>query len=231
MAYFDTWIVIFPEELRSDGLASVPTDKRRSFVLGATWSKIINPRLQTALLGEVVVQQGLLSTPFHRVYIPGDSLPRIETLPGWKVKVPLAARISYFPLDWLLLRGYYRFYYDSFDLLAQTASLEVPIKIGTAWSVYPFYRLHVQRASRYFAPYQQHDPQAEFYTSDYDLSAFQSHKLGIGLGINPLFGFLRFQASSQRVLMLKGIDLRGAWYQRSDGLQAWTASLALNWRL
>ncbi|MEM9984820.1 MAG: DUF3570 domain-containing protein [Bacteroidota bacterium] len=231
MAYFDTWIVIFPEELRSDGLASVSTDKRRSFVLGATWSKIINPRLQTALLGEVVVQQGLLSTPFHRVYIPGDSLPRIETLPGWKVKVPLAARISYFPLDWLLLRGYYRFYYDSFDLLAQTASLEVPMKIGTAWSVYPFYRLHVQRAARYFAPYLQHDPQAEFYTSDYDLSAFQSHKLGVGLGINPLFGFLRFQTSPRRIMMLRGIDLRGAWYQRSDGLQAWTASLALNWRM
>jgi len=229
--FMDTWIVIFPEELRPPGLVSVPTDKRRTLVLGATYSQVINRKLQASLLGEVVLQQGLLSTPFHRVYIPGDSLPRIETLPGWRVKIPLAARMSYFPVDWLVVRGYYRFYYDSFDLLSHTASIELPLKLGNAISLYPFYRFHTQKAARYFAPFMGHDPAAVFYTSDFDLSAFQSHKLGGGFSITPLFGFLRGRLSSRRILMLRALHARGAWYMRSDGLRAWTASVGLSWRL
>ncbi|MEO0472311.1 MAG: DUF3570 domain-containing protein, partial [Bacteroidota bacterium] len=126
-AFFDTWIVIFPEELRAPGLASVPTDRRRSFNLAASWSRVINQRLQASLSGELIIQQGLLSTPFHRVYFQDESL-RIEKLPGWRVKTPLGLRLNYFATDLLVLRGYYRFYSDSFGLLAHTFSLETPIK-------------------------------------------------------------------------------------------------------
>lgn len=226
-AFLDTWVVIFPEELRDPGLASVPTDKRRSFHLSATFNQIINQRLQASFSSELVVQQGLLSTPFHRVYFEGLELPRIERLPGFRIKYPLGVRISYFPMDFMILRGYYRFYYDSFNILAHTSSLEIPLKIGPFFSVYPFYRIHYQRQAQYFATFGAHLPEDEFYTSDFDLSTFHSHKLGGGVSISPVYGIARFRQKSGRMGQLKNIDLRYSIYRRSDGLSSFIGSVDL----
>ncbi|MEL7340747.1 MAG: hypothetical protein AAGM67_09695, partial [Bacteroidota bacterium] len=54
-AFFDTWIVIFPEELRVPGLVSVPTDRRRSFNLAANWGQVLGPKLQASFGAELVV--------------------------------------------------------------------------------------------------------------------------------------------------------------------------------
>ncbi|MDX2247712.1 MAG: DUF3570 domain-containing protein [Bacteroidia bacterium] len=219
-AYFDRWVVIFPEELRAPGLASVPTDKRRSFNLAASWSQVINPRLQAYFSGEIVLQAGLLSTPFHRVYFQGETLPMIEKLPLIRVKYPLGFRLNYYASDFLIMRFYYRFYFDSFSILAHTTSLEIPVKIGPFFSVYPFYRFHIQSSARYFNEYGQHTVEEEYYTSDFDLSAFHSHKYGLGLSFSPVYGILRFQQKNGRTGQLKNIDLRYARYERSDGLTA-----------
>jgi hypothetical protein len=226
-AYFDTWVVIFPEELRAPGLASVPTDKRRSFNLAATWSTVINKRLQASFSGELVFQQGLLSTPFHRVYFADESMPKIEKLPTIRLKYPLGVRLNYYAMDFLILRFYYRFYYDSFQILAHTASLETPFKLGPFLSIYPYYRFHWQGAAAYFAPFQQHLSTAEFYTSDYDLSGFYSQKYGIGFSYSPIYGVFRYKQKNGRVSMLKSIDLRYANYRRSDGLGSAALSLDL----
>ncbi|GAB4424723.1 MAG: DUF3570 domain-containing protein [Bacteroidia bacterium] len=229
--FFDTWIVIFPEELRAPGLASVPTDKRRTLDVQATLWQIVNPRLQLALSADLSVQHGLLSTPFHRVYMQGEPVARIERLPGWRIKYPLSLRLHYFVWDWLVLRGYYRWYHDSFGISAHTLSLETPVKLGTFFSVYPLYRLHVQQASRYFAPYAMHDPDARFYTSDYDMSGFVSHKYGLGLSLAPLYGLARFRLGPRHAGLWRNIDLRGTRYLRSDGLSAWNVSLQTGLRL
>ncbi|MEZ4774175.1 MAG: DUF3570 domain-containing protein [Bacteroidia bacterium] len=219
-AYFDRWVVIFPEELRAPGLAMVPTDKRRSFNLAATWSQVINPRLQASFSSEVVVQNGLLSTPFHRVYFQGESLPKIEKLPLLRLKYPLGIRLNYYAADFLILRFYYRFYLDSFSILAHTTSLEMPVKIGPFFSFYPFYRFHIQSSARYFSEYGQHLITEDYYTSDFDLSAFHSHKYGLGMSFSPVYGIVKFQQKNGRTGQLKSIDLRYATYSRSDGLSA-----------
>ncbi|MCB0843983.1 MAG: DUF3570 domain-containing protein [Bacteroidetes bacterium] len=224
-AFFDTWVVIFPEELRAPGLASVPTDKRKSFNLSATWSTVINTRLQASLSGEFVLQQGLLSTPFHRVYFTGETLPKIEKLPTIRIKYPLGMRVNYYAFDFLILRLYYRFYYDSFQILAHTTSIETPFKLGPFFSIYPFYRFHHQSASTYFAPFKEHSTGEEFYTSDYDLSGFYSQKYGMGLSLSPIYGIFRYRQNNGRTGMLKSIDLRYSNYLRSDGLKASAISL------
>ncbi|MEM7373438.1 MAG: DUF3570 domain-containing protein [Bacteroidota bacterium] len=231
-AYLDTWIVIFPEELRAPGLVSVPTNKRRSFHVSASWAQVVNPRLQTALTLETVFQQGLLSTPFHRVYF-GDlvELPTIERLPMMRWKIPLGIRAHYFANDWLVLRGSYRMYWDSFSIFGQTLSADIPIKFSPFFSVYPFYRFHFQTAARYFAPHGEHLETAEFYSSDYDLSGFVSHKFGLGLNYAPLNGIFSFRTSPQGATnTLRQLNMRGGYYLRSDGLRAWTVSLGFGIR-
>jgi len=231
-AFLDTWVVIFPEELRVPGLAEVPTDKRRSFNLSISWSQVINQRLQIALASDIVYQQGLLSTPFHRVYFRGVTLPRIESLPTRRLKVPLSIRANYFLSDFFVLRSYYRFYYDDFEIMAHTASMELPIKLGNTFTIYPHYRYHTQSAATWFAPFAEHFETETFYTSDYDLSAFNSHNYGIGLSFAPVYGISRFRVNSRgRLGFFKSVDLRYSQYQRSDGLSAFSLGLDFAFRL
>lgn len=228
--FLDTWIVIFPEELRAPGLVSLPTDKRRSFNLSGTYSQVINPRLQASVTSELVVQQGLLSTPFHRVFFSDQEMPDIERLPSVRIKYPIGLRVNYFPLDFLIVRAYYRFYYDNWDLLAHTVKLELPLKPNPFFTIFPYTRLHYQKASRYFAPFGQHISSDEYYTSDYDLSAFGSMKVGMGIRYAPVFGLLRFKRRNGKIGMLRSIEIRGSLYRRSDGLKAWTSGLSLGWQ-
>jgi len=230
-SFLDNWVVLFPNELRPIGLAQVDTDKRRSFSLGLTVSQIINKRLQASLSSEVVYQYGLLSTPFHRVYFHRDSLPSIERLPKRRIKLPIGIRLHYFATDFLVLRLYYRYYYDSFGIHANTVNVETPIKIGRFISVYPFYRFHTQQASRYFQPLGEHAIEATYYTSDYDLSGFSSHKVGLGIKYAPLYGILRFKLSKKKLSKWKSISIRYAQYRRTDGLRAFLISSHLSFEI
>ena len=187
--------------------------------------------MQASLSGEIVWQNGLLSTPFHRVYFQGQELATIEKLPLNRFKFPLGARLNYFISDFMISRLYYRWYYDSFDILAHTASIDLPIKFGLAFSVYPHYRFHYQRAAKWFAPFQMHEAGVEYYTSDYDLSGFYSHKYGLGIRFSPVYGLGRFRIRPGTVSMLKEIELRAARYVRSDGLKASTAGITISFEL
>ncbi len=229
--FLDTWLVIFPEELRAPGLASVPTNKRRSFQITATWSMPLNAQTQISATVEPVVQQGLLSTGFHRVYMAGEVLPKIERLPGWRWKFPGSIRLHHYLTDWLIARAFYRFYWDFWGILGHTASLELPLRPFDYVNIYPFYRFHWQRGSRWFAPYGVHDTDAMYYTSDYDLSGFYSQKVGVGCSVYPLYGLLRWKTGLARVGVLEQLDARYARFLRSDGLKAYSFSLNLRFRI
>ncbi len=238
--YLDTWIVYLPEELRAPGLAGVPTDKRRSFSLSATYRQVFSRRLHATLTGEVVVQQGLLSTPFHRVYFQQTILPDIESLPGWRIKYPIGVRLNYYAADWLILRTYNRIYHDSFDILAYTLNLESPIKLSRFLSVYPFYRFHTQTAARFFKPYGLHEKTATHFTSDYDLSSFISNKYGIGIHYSPISGIGRMnltplkrakQTPMSGMLIFESLSLRYGRYVRNDGLNSYVISGELGFLL
>jgi hypothetical protein len=192
---------------------------------------VINPRLQLGFSLEGVWQRGMLATPFHRVYIAGESLPRVERLPLNRFKLPLSIRAHYFLGNWLVIRSFYRFYYDSFDIMAHSFSLETPVKFSPFFSVFPFYRYHHQGAARYFAPFQMHLPESGFFTSDYDLSGFFSQKIGVGLHFAPLYGIGRFRTGKQRISLFEDIDIRYAYYWRSNGLKAHIWGLNLGFKL
>lgn len=229
--FLDTWLVIFPEELRAPGLASVPTNKRRSFQSAVTWSQPLSPKLQFSATVEPVFQQGLLSTPFHRVYFPNELLPKIERLPSMRFKLPVGFRLNYYLSDFVVSRFFYRFYWDTFGILGHTASFELPIKPVTFLSIYPFYRFHWQQGANWFQEFGLSDPDAAYYTSDFDLSGFYSHKVGIGLSLFPLYGILRGRISPARIALWETMDIRVNRYLRSDGLTASSISLGIKLRI
>lgn len=229
-AYFDTWTAILPVELRPPGSMgkdgdddnSATQEPRNSISGSLTFSQVVNKRLQIAFMLDGIYQQGLLATRFHRVYLT-DGTVRSETLPDNRLKIPIGVRANYFLGNNIILRGYYRFYTDDWGLTAHTASIEVPIKINPYLSVSPNYRYYDQSAVKYFAAYGQHTPSDQFYTSDYDLSKFNSHLIGTGIRWAPesgVFGVRQFAV----------LELRYGHYIRSTGLTSDIITLGMKFK-
>jgi hypothetical protein len=225
-AFFDTWMAILPSELRPAGYGSaaegdrdpVAYKPRNSYNLALSLSQVINKRLQLLVTVEPAFQQGLLSTPYHRVYFT-DSSHTVEKLPGSRFKLPVGARLSYFLGDKVILRGFYRFYADDWGMKAHTANFEATYKITPFVSVSPFYRFHNQTAVRYFKAYGKHSPTEAYYTSDYDISAFTSHFVGTGIRLAPPGGLLGIK-------QWHSVELRYGHYLRSTGMVGNSVTLA-----
>ncbi|MEM7101648.1 MAG: DUF3570 domain-containing protein [Bacteroidota bacterium] len=221
----DKWTMIFPEELRATAHREFSTDKRRSYSFSANYSHVINRRLQASFHTDVVYQQGIISTPFHRVYYI-DGTVGVERLPTSRFKFPIGFRLNYFYHDKSVMRFFYRFYADTYGIFSHTFNLEVPFKPGPSVTLYPFYRFYTQTAADHFAPFEGHAVEAEYRTSDFDLSAFHSHKIGAGIRFSPLYGIGKKKENS----ILKTIAFRGAAYLRSDGLWAAVVSSRFSFR-
>ena len=241
----DRVTLITPLELRTNysgganGKSSYGTDTRQTYNFTATYSQVLSKRLQAAISTELVSQNGLLSTPFHRVYFKDNPDPnlaptlndnfqprvataaRIEALPRARFKYPVSLRLNYYASDLVQIRGFYRFYNDNFGIVAHTFEVELPVKVTPFFVVYPFYRYHTQTAADYFAPFAQHSVSNQYYTSDYDLAAFSANKVGLGLRYSPVYGIGRFRVPGKnaqglpRVMRLKSFDVRYANYQQT----------------
>ena len=204
--------LVYPAELRDTSWFS--NFRRNSYNLSFAWYQVINTRMQLALFPELVYQKGLLSTSYHRVYFRGDrSRERVEKLPTERWKFPLAAQLNIFAGTRTVIRSYYRWYHDDLGITAHTLQFEVPVKINPSLSLAPLVRLYTQTAARYFAPYRQHDLDEKFYTSDYDLSHFNSYKAGLTIRYAP-------QRPMSPRYTFDALSLRYSWYRRSDGLAA-----------
>ncbi len=227
-AFIDRWSIIYPSELRNQHW--VTTDQRRSYSISASFSTVINQRMQASISTDVVTQSGLLGTPFHRVYFADQEAARVESLPFTRLKVPVGVRLNYYMSDHVLIRSYYRFYWDDWGVTGHTISLEIPIKVNRFFSVFPYYRFHTQSAANYFKPYKEHTTQFKYYTSDYDLSALNSHNYGVGLRFSPASGIGGFKLPGKqgRVLTFKEVNLKYGHYTRTPSLSANIISFGLN---
>ena len=222
--YLDTWKLLYPIELRqSPTFNGLDKTNRNSYSVGFGFSQILSKKLQGSLSLDLVQQQGLLSTPFQRVYF--SDLPDrfrenfqladdIERLPDTRFKTAIGGRLNYFINEKFVLRTYYRYYYDDWGITSQTASIEVPIKITDKFTLYPSYRFYNQTAADYFYPYNVALSTDEFYTSDYDLSKFSANQYGFGINYTDIFTKLKLANFG-----LKSVDLKYDYYKRDSGLQ------------
>ncbi len=223
-SFYDQWFVFFPEELRGD--VNVPTDRRQSYNAALSYSQVVTKRMQFSIMVEGTYMEGLLSTPFHRVYFKDRDGPDIERLPDNRLKLPLGMRMNYHLAERIIFRSYYRYYWDSWGMQGHTASIEMPIKLNRFFAIYPHYRYHHQTAVDHFLPYKENDSHSQFYTSDYDLSALSSHTFGAGILYSRPEGIASVKIPIiDKKLTLESIDLKGSIYQRSTGLNGFIISI------
>jgi hypothetical protein len=224
-AYIDQVSLIYPVELRNGSSGhedDYATTGRNTFSGGLSWSQIINKNLQVLLDGELVYQQGYLGLPFHRVFFNDNSV-HIENLPSTRLKIPLGIRANYFIGDKFIVRTWYRHYHDDWGISSNALQVETVFKLNPFLSVTPFYRFYQQSAADYFAPYGAHTIGDEFYTSNYDLSKFNSNFFGAGFRIAPpegVFNLKHFNA----------LELRYGHYQKTTGMNANIISMNLKFK-
>ncbi|TVZ14827.1 uncharacterized protein DUF3570 [Maribacter sp. MAR_2009_72] len=241
--YLDTWNSIYPTELRpfasgANGLANgffsnktitgnanydpvfekFTDESRNSYTLGFGFSQILGKNLQGSLALDLVKQQGLLSTPFQRVYFAdvSDSFienfqlaDAIEQLPDSRFKIAAGGRLNWFVNETIVVRSYYRYYNDDWGIRSHTANVELPIKLSDKFTVYPSYRFYEQSAADYFKGYEEALSTDTFYTSDYDLSEYSANQFGVGISYTDIFTSMHIWK-----LGLKSIDVKFYKYDR-----------------
>lgn len=217
--YFDKWVIIYPEEIRGTDRVYSKTDNRNSYQANFSFKRKLSKRINFSASVSPSFQQGILSTPFHRVYFLQDSLPKNEQLPDTRWRIPFGFRMNTYVNDYFVIRLAEGFYYDDFGILAFHSQIELPLKSGLDFMFFPFYRYYTQTQSDYFKAYKKHSNSAQYFTSDYDLSEFHSHKIGIGMRINPLYG-IGGNKKTATYGFLKSIEMRLSIYLRSDDLSA-----------
>ncbi|WP_346854754.1 DUF3570 domain-containing protein [uncultured Draconibacterium sp.] len=254
--YIDRWSLIYPRELRpfqqgGSGLNDLLfqrneitgnpdynpqfteiTDKgRNSYSAGLNFLQVLSARMQGMISTDVILQNGLLSTPFQRVYFSDvdDSFIEnfhladdIERLPDSRLKIAIGGRLNYFVNERITVRTYYRYYFDDWGIASNTASIELPIKITDKFTIYPSYRYYNQTAADYFAPYNEHLSSEKYYTSDYDLSKFNASNYGFGISYTDIF-------TSGHIWKfgLKSIDFKYNNYSRNSAFKANMFSLGV----
>lgn len=225
---------------------NISSVNRNSYSASVGLSQVLSKKLQISVFFDVLQQQGLLSTPYHRIYFADKAnyyigqaqyIPEyesesntgvykladdIERLPDSRFKLPIGARLNYYISERFVLRTYYRYYSDNWEIQSHTANIELPIKVSDRFTVFPMYRFYTQTQSKYFAPYEKHLSTEKYYTSDPDLATFDSNQFGFGVNYTDIFTGAKIWKFG-----LKNVDFRFNRYQRSDNLQANIATIGL----
>jgi hypothetical protein len=192
---------------------------RDTYAFGIGISQILHKNVQGSLAVDFVQQQGLLSTPFQRIYFADveasfidnfQLADDIERLPEDRMKVAVGGRLHWYLNERFTIRAFYRYFWDDWGIISNTASIELPIKIANRFTIYPSYRFYNQTAIDYFAAANQHLSTSEFYTSDYDLSAYSANQFGFGISYTDIFA--KFHVGK---FGLKSIDLKFYQYDRN----------------
>lgn len=215
------------------------SSSRNSYSASFSFSQILAKKSQLSVFFDILQQEGKLSTPYQRMYFAdkanyyvGDPqyisvyettanngiyqlADAIERLPNSRFKIPIGMRWHYYINEKIVVRTYYRYYWDNWDITAHTASIELPYKITDKFTVFPMYRYYTQQQSKYFAPYETHLSTEQYYTSDYDLSTFNTNQYGLGVTYTDIFGKTKILS-----MAMKNIDFRFNHYSRSDGLDS-----------
>lgn len=209
--------LVYPEELRYREWYDV--EKRNTYNTKLGFTQVLNHRHRFGLIAGFSYQEGLLATPFHRIYFNDGSLG-VEQLPNERYKTSLGFKLNSFVNGQLILKNTVTGYTDNFGINAFAIENETAYKLNSKVTLYGNLRFYTQTESKYFAPYQVHDISERYFTSDYDLSKFNTVKLGAGIKFHPY----SFITKRRR---FDSITLRYNYLTRSTNLNAHMFSMSI----
>ncbi len=210
--------LIYPVELRFQEWYD--EYKRDSYNLNLGFTQVVNQKNTIGIFSVLSLQRGLLATPFHRIFFTDDTRA-VEQFPNKRYKAALSLKWNSFTSGGIILRNKIGGYVDDFGIFGLTLDNETALKLSHKWTLLPSFRFYTQNGSKYFAPLGEHNPNDDYYTSDYDLSSFQSYKFGMGW---------RHWPDARKNKGLNSFTFRYFFYHRSNGLNAHTISTSFSFK-
>lgn len=215
--YFRPVKLIYPVELRYKEWYDVV--KRNTYNLKIGWNRVLNKRNILGLYSDVSFQSGLLATPFHRIYF-SDGTEAVEQLPKERWRFAFAFKLNSFIGGRVVVKNAISPYLDNFGVLSLALQNETLLKLNHKLFLLSNIRVFAQKESFYFNKIFAHDKNELYYTSDFDLSTFQTLDLGLGLKLVP-------DQSNSKKVFFNSLTIRYNFMYNTRGLIGHMVSLAI----
>jgi hypothetical protein len=153
----------------------------------ATYTQVIDPNMVIQAAYEMIHAEGFLSSPYRFVGIGGDGvcagtaeLCVPETHPNARTRHAIVARGRRAFDDHVSLHVDYRFYYDDWGVISNTAAVQLNWMHDDDGLLAARYRLYNQTAATFYrARYPQPMGELLFVTRDRELSPMWTHRLSV----------------------------------------------------
>jgi hypothetical protein len=187
------WSHAYDQVLPANGsyITSQQIKNTDEFILGVT--QLLSPQTVVSLNGTIGYAHGYLNDPYRSVVFDdrpldanGEVVLQGEKRPGTRNSqaLLLTATQAVKPLN-ASVEGSYRFYHDSYGIIANTVDVHWFQKIGRYAVVSPSLRYYRQSAAHFYDIQFPGDPNFDpshvptYYSSDYRLSSMETFTLGI----------------------------------------------------
>ncbi|MFT4729587.1 MAG: hypothetical protein ACI9UN_004105 [Granulosicoccus sp.] len=165
-------------------------------------SQILTKHMIMNLGYEAVVDEGFLNNPYRSVRFSDSTAGQgysyqAEIYPRTRTSDAIAVRSMYYLPYRAALRAEYRYYSDSWGIVAHNAEVSYTHPLGDRWEFDAKARFYTQTAAEFYADIFPFRDAQNFLARDKELATFDSAT--IGLGVSYLFskdGFLLFDKGS-----------------------------------
>jgi hypothetical protein len=181
---------------RGDPTFADEIDRR---IYGVDISQVATKNMVLGLSYETITEEGFLNNPYRQVrYLDPDAAVGFsfepERYPRTRTGNALSLRARYFLPYRAAIQGEYRFYTDTWDILAHTAEVSYTHPLDDEWTFDVRYRFYTQDAAEFYSDLFPRANFQNFLARDKELSTMTSHTLGFGVAYefrSPAISFLK----------------------------------------
>jgi hypothetical protein len=137
-------------------------------------SQILTQTLRVNLDYEAITDEGFLNSPYRSARIFGAAVP--ERYPRSRDSQAVALRALKYLLPGSSVRFEYRYFWDTWDIAANTAEVAYSTYASTLWLVELRYRYYSQNNASFYSD--NFTQSQNFMARDKELSTFKSHAIG-----------------------------------------------------
>ncbi len=168
---------------RGDATFADEVDRR---IYGVDISQVATKNMVLGLSYETITEEGFLNNPYRQVrYLDPDAAVGFsfepERYPRTRTGNALSLRARYFLPYRAAIQGDYRFYTDTWDILAHTAEVSYTHPLDDEWTFDVRYRFYTQDAAEFYSDLFPRADFQNFLARDKELSTMTSHTLGFGV--------------------------------------------------
>lgn len=159
------------------------TSEVRSYAVGIT--QVLTRSMIGVFNFEVISDEGYLNSPYRSVRYFDPSDPKgysyqAEVYPATRTSNAASLKLSYFLPYRAALDGWYRYYSDSWGVVAHTAELGYTHPLRERWILSGSVRYYQQDAADFYADLFPRRDYANFLARDKELSTFTALTFGVG---------------------------------------------------